>query len=820
MNIFKRSKQQPSTDDDILLNTDDSKRSSKLRASLIIRWMWIAFLALGGCIAIFMLLVYNGVIGYMPPIEELEDPHDKLASVVYASDGTTELGRYFAGAGNRVYTDYDALSPYVIDALIATEDVRFKSHSGIDFMALGRTMVKTILMGDKSSGGASTITQQLAKQLYSQPSSNIFKRAMQKPIEWMIALKLERFYTKDEILNMYLNRFDFLNNAVGIKTAANVYFGKEPGDLKCEEAAMLVGMLKNPSYFNPLRHAERTLNRRNVVLEQMEKDGKITKEECDSLKQLPLGLDYHKVDHKVGTAPYLREEIRRLMTAKKPERPDRSKYGNKMAYDIAMGNYNTDSTQWEENPLYGWIEKNPKPDGSYYNLYTDGLKIYSTIDLRMQDYAEEAVRKHLGETLQPAFFQEKKGQRNGPYTTNQSELSTKGVEQLIKNAIRQSERYRVMKLAGHSQEEIDQAFNTPVEMEVFAYVKEDGKTVPGSKTVTMTPRDSLLYMKSILRTGVMSMDPHTGNVKAYVGGPDFQWFQYDMVSRGKRQIGSTAKPFLYTLAMEQDFTPCSRFLNTQPTFNGWSPRNSGGGHIGEMVTLHWALTNSNNWISARLVNELKPINLANKMRVFGLTGHIEAYMPLCLGTVDVPVRDMVGAYTTFANKGIRTDPVFVTRIEDNQGNLIYNATPHRTEVTNEQSYWKILSMLMSVVESGTGASLRSRYGISAQMGGKTGTTNSNSDSWFMGFTPDLVTGVWVGGDERYIHFNTMALGQGARAALPVYGLYMQKVYADKSLPYSQDAKFEFPASFDACNGEHWDSGEVEVQTESVEGIFD
>ncbi|MDE6742180.1 MAG: penicillin-binding protein [Muribaculaceae bacterium] len=823
MNIFKSSKSKKSQDDDIPLFTDDQPEKTvkkRIRSIVIIRWMWIAFIALGGAIAVFMLLVYNGVIGYMPPIEELEDPHDKLASVVYASDGTTELGRYFAGAGNRVYTDYDALSPYVIDALIATEDVRFASHSGIDFMALGRTMVKTILMGDKSSGGASTITQQLAKQLYSQPSANMLKRAMQKPIEWMIALKLERFYTKDEILNMYLNRFDFLNNAVGIKTAANVYFGKEPGDLRCEEAAMLVGMLKNPSYYNPLRHAERTLNRRNTVLEQMEKAGKISKEECESLKQLPLGLDYHKVDHKVGTAPYLREEIRRLMTAKKPERPDRSKYDNKMAYDIAMGNYNTDSTQWEENPLYGWIEKNPKPDGSYYNLYTDGLKIYSTIDLRMQEYAEEAVRKHLGETLQPAFFQEKKGQKNGPYTTNQAELSTKGVEQLIKNAIRQTERYRVMKLAGLSQEEIDRAFNTPMEMEVFAYVKEDGKTVPGSKTVTMTPRDSLLYMKSILRTGVMSMDPHTGNVKAYVGGPDFQWFQYDMVSRGKRQIGSTAKPFLYTLAMEQDFTPCSHFLNTQPTFNGWSPRNSGGGHVGEMVTLHWALTNSNNWISARLVNELKPINLANKMRVFGLTGHIEAYMPLCLGTVDVPVRDMVGAYTTFANKGIRTDPVFVTKIEDNQGNVIYNATPHRTEVTSEQSYWKILSMLMSVVESGTGASLRSRYGISAQMGGKTGTTNSNSDSWFMGFTPDLVTGVWVGGDERYIHFNTMALGQGARAALPVYGLYMQKVYADKSLPYSQEAKFEFPADFDACKGEVWVSGPQEVQAESVEGIFD
>lgn len=820
MGIFRINRNKQATQDDLSLVAAPRHNAKSNRNRCIIKAMWISFLSLGGIIGLFLLLIYNGVIGYMPPIEELEDPHDKLASVVYASDGNTELGRYFAGAGNRVYTDYDALSPYVIQALIATEDIRFESHSGIDFMALGRAIVKTVMLGDKSSGGASTITQQLAKQLYSQPSSNMLKRAMQKPIEWMIALKLERFYTKDEILNMYLNRFDFLNNAVGIKTAANVYFGKEPGELKCEEAAMLIGMLKNPSYFNPLRHEERTCQRRNVVLEQMLKADMLTREEFDSLKALPLGLDYHKVDHKVGTAPYLREEIRRLMTSKRPKRPSRSDYNSRVAYDIAMGNYNTDSTQWEENPLYGWIEKNPKPDGSHYNLYTDGLRIFTAIDIRMQDYAEEAVRKHLGETLQPAFFKEKNGQRNGPYTTNTEELSSSGVQHLINNAIRQSERYRVMKIAGKSKEEIDQAFNTPVEMEIFAYVKEDGKVVQGSKTVTMTPRDSLLYMKSILRTGMMSMDPHNGYVKAYVGGPDFKWFQYDMVSRGKRQIGSTAKPFLYTLAMEQDFTPCSQFLNTQPTFNGWSPRNSGGGHVGEMVTLHWALTNSNNWISARLVNELKPINLANKMRMFGITGHIEAYMPLCLGTVDVPVRDMVAAYTTFANKGIRVDPVLVTRIEDNQGNLIYNATPHRTEVTNEESYWKILSMLLSVVESGTGASIKSRYGISAQMGGKTGTTNSNSDSWFMGFTPDLVTGVWVGGDERYIHFNTMALGQGARAALPIYGLYMQKVYADKKLPYRQDSKFIFPDSFDACGSEVWTDSNDEILTESVEGIFE
>ncbi|MEZ3531808.1 MAG: transglycosylase domain-containing protein [Muribaculaceae bacterium] len=791
-----------------------------IRNRRIVKFLWISFLSLGAIIALFLLLIYNGVIGYMPPIEELEDPHDKLASVVIASDGTTELGRYFAGAGNRVNSDYKTVSPYVIDALISTEDERYYDHSGIDFIALGRAGVKTLMMGNKSAGGGSTITQQLAKQLYSRPSSNMFKRALQKPIEWMISIKLERFYTKEEIINMYLNRFDFLNNAVGIKTAANVYFHKEPSELKAEEAAMLVGMLKNPSYFNPLRHAERTLERRNVVIDQMLKAGKLTKAEADSLKALPLGLDYHRVDHREGGAPYLREEIRMLMNAKKPVRPDRDKYKSNLGYILAMGQYNTDSTQWEENPLYGWILKNPKPDGTYYDIYTDGLKIYTTIDVKMQQYAEEAVYEHLGGTLQPAFFREKQGQKTGPYTTNQDELSHKGVMNLIKNAMKQTERWRVFKNAGMSEEEIEKTFHVPYKMDVFAYVKENGKHVPGSKTVTMTPYDSLLYMKSILRTGMMSMDPHNGYVKAYVGGPDFTYFQYDMVSRGRRQIGSTAKPFLYTLAMEQDFTPCSQFLNTQPTFGNWSPRNSGSARVGDMVDLRWALTNSNNWISARLVYALGAKSLANKMRMFGVTGHIDATLPLALGTVDVPVKEMVAAYTTFANKGLRVDPVFVTRIEDNQGNLIYSATPHRSEVTSEDAYYKILSILLNVVDSGTAASLRGRYGISAQMGGKTGTTNSNSDSWFMGFTPDLVTGVWVGGEERYIHFNTMALGQGARAALPIYGFYMQKVYADKKLPYSQDAKFEIPADFIACAGEVVEITESNEVEEVTEGIFD
>lgn len=791
------------------------------RSRKIVTWLWASFLGLGIVIMLVLLLIYNGVIGYMPPIEELEDPHSKLASVVYASDGTTELGRYFQGNANRVNNDYESVSPYVIDALISTEDVRFETHSGIDFMALGRTAVKTLMMGDKSSGGGSTITQQLAKQLYSEPSRNIFKRAMQKPIEWMIAIKLERFYTKEEILSMYLNRFDFLNNAVGIKTAANVYFGKEPSELKCEEAAMLIGMLKNPSYFNPLRHPERTRDRRNVVLDQMVKAGKLSAAEADSLKQLPMEIDYHKVDFHEGGAPYLREEIRKQMMAQKPVRPERSNYSSQLAYNIAYGNYTTDSLQWEINPLYGWVEKNPKPDGSKYNLYTDGLRIFTTIDTRMQEYAEEAVSQHLGGTLQPAFDAEKRGGAFGPYST--AGLSSSQAKKLIDAAMKQTHRWRVLKEAGVSEEEIRAGFNTKYDMEVFAYVKEGGKLKPGTKSVRMSPYDSLLYMKGILRTGLMSMDPVTGYVKAYVGGPDYTYFQYDMAGQGKRQIGSTVKPFLYSLAMEQeDYSPCYTILNTQPRYGNWSPRNSGGGRIGQNVDLKWALTTSNNWISAKLVYDLGAQNLANKMRMFGISGYIEASLPLCLGTADVSVKEMVGAYSTFSNNGLRVDPIFVTRIEDNQGNTIYSAMPHHEEVINETATADMVSMLMNVINSGTGASLRSKYGISAEMGGKTGTTNSNSDAWFVGFTPDLVTGVWVGGEERTIRFSSMAYGQGARAALPIYGLYMQKVYADPKLPYKQDAKFKMPAGYEPCwgSGTYTHTSDSETETETVPGIFD
>lgn len=774
----------------------------------LIKWLWILFGACWVLLILLLIFVYNGWIGYMPPVEELRNPTDKFATVVYSSDGE-ELGRYFRNTGNRVYADYNEISPNVINALIATEDSRFRDHSGIDLRAMGRVLVKTLILQQRNAGGGSTITQQLAKQLYSPNSAGIVERAFQKPIEWMIAVKLERFYSKDEIIKMYLNQFDFLYNAVGIKSAAHVYFGKDPVDLTIEEAAMLVGMVKNPSYYNPVRKPERTLERRNTVLSQMEKAGMITEAELDSLSKIPLNINFHKVDHKEGPAPYFREELRRMLTAKKPER---SSY-----FEWEKQKYVDDSIAWENNPLFGWIEKTPKPDGSKYDIYTDGLKIYTTIDSRMQRYAEEAVLEHMKQ-LQKQFFREKRGVRNAPYTTNRGELSEEQLQSLISRAIKQTDRYRLMKKAGIPESEIQRAFNTPAEMRIFSY--------EGTIDTVMTPRDSVLYNKHFLRTGFMSMDPLSGHVKAYVGGPNFSNFQYDMVSTGRRQIGSTIKPFLYTYAMEEGFTPCDEFLNEQPTINDengrpWSPRNAGSARVGEMVDLRWALTNSNNWISARLMEQLSPAQLVRNMHNFGITNHIDPVISLCLGPCEVSVYEMVGAYTAFANKGMRAQPMFVTAIADASGNIISEFSPKHTEVISEKAYFKMLSLLQGVVDGGTGNRLRRPpYNITAPMGGKTGTTNSNSDGWFMGFTPQLVSGVWVGGEERFIHFNTMAYGQGASMALPIYGLYMQKVYADKSLPYTQTAQFPV-ASFDLCEKEFGEvSDDPDQVEESISGIFD
>lgn len=757
-------------------------------------------------------MIYHGYIGYMPPVEGLLNPEDRFASRLFTSDGV-EMGRFYQSRNNRVYADYSEISPNVINALIATEDERFMQHSGIDIMALSRVLFKTILLRQKNAGGGSTITQQLAKQLYSPESDGLMDRFIQKPVEWAIAVKLERYYTKEEIIKMYLNQFDFLNNAVGIKTAAHVYFNTTPDSLKIEQAAMLVGMAKNPSLYNPARadRKDAAVGRRNVVLQQMLKADLITEAECDSLCALPLEVKFTKVDHKDGIAPYFREAVRLMMQAKEPRRGDYPDWDQQRFVD--------DSIQWATNPLYGWVEKNPKPDGTKYNIYTDGLRIYTSIDSRMQKYAEEAVIDHLKNTLQPQFDREK-GSR-GPYTTNSAELGQLTPRKLIDRAIRQSERYRVLKNAGMSDAEIMEEFDKPVDMTVFSY---DG----GQVQKTMSPRDSVVYQKMFLRAGFMSMDPLTGQVKAYVGGPNFHFFQYDMAGVGRRQIGSTVKPFLYTYAFEEGFTPCDMFLNAQPsitlpTGEVWAPRNTGHARIGEMVDLYWALTNSNNWISARLMSELSPSTLARTMHTFGITNHLDPVVSLCLGPCDVSVREMVTAYTAFSNKGLRVDPIYVTKITDNNGNVISEFTPQYTEVMSQEAYFKMVNILQNVINSGTGSRLRrAPYNITAVMGGKTGTTNYNADGWFMGFTPNLVSGVWVGGDERYIHFNRMAQGQGAAMALPIYGLYMKKVYADKSLPYSQTLQFPEPsAGFSPCYKESYgDAPAAETPVEAIDNAFE
>lgn len=761
----------------------------------IIKALWIFLAVIVLAIVIVFVSISKGWIGYMPPVEELENPSYKFATEIFSEDEKV-LGTWSYSKENRVYTAYKDLSPSIINALIATEDVRFVEHSGIDAKALFRAFVKRGLMFQKNAGGGSTLSQQLAKQLFTENvARNTLQRLFQKPIEWVIAVKLERYYTKEEILSMYLNKFDFLNNAVGIKTAAYTYFGCEPKDLKIEEAATLVGMCKNPSLYNPVRFNERSRGRRNVVLEQMRKAGYITDAECDSLQALPLKLTYNRVDHKEGLATYFREYLRGVMTAPKPVRSDYRGWQMQKFYE--------DSIAWETNPLYGWCAKNKKKDGTNYNIYTDGLKIYTTINSRMQQYAEDAVKEHLGDYLQPVFFKEKEGSKNAPYARS---LPEKRVEELLTKAMKQTERYRLMKEAGASEQQIRKAFDTPEEMTVFSW--------KGDKDTIMTPMDSIRYYKSFLRTGFMSMDPANGHVKAYVGGPNYVYFQYDMAMVGRRQVGSTIKPYLYTLAMENGFSPCDQARHVEQTLideNGtpWTPRNANDKRYGEMVTLKWGLANSDNWISAYLMGKLNPYDLVRLIHSFGVRNKaIDPVVSLCLGPCEISVGEMVSAYTAFANKGIRVAPLFVTRIEDSDGNVISTFAPQMEEVISASSTYKMLVMLRAVINEGTGGRVR-RYGITADMGGKTGTTNDNSDAWFMGFTPSLVSGCWVGGDERDIHFGRMTYGQGAAAALPIWAMYMKKVYDDPTLGYDQQERFKLPERFDPCAGSETPDGEVE-----------
>lgn len=747
-----------------------------------VRILWGLLFASFVFVAVAFTSIWFGWIGYMPDIADLQNPISRYASQVYSVDGKI-LGTYNMNRENRVHVDYSSLSPYLVQALIATEDERFYEHSGIDFIALTRAVIKRGLLGQKSAGGGSTITQQLAKQLYSSTAKSTLERMMQKPIEWVIAIKLERFYTKEEIITMYLNYFDFLHNAVGIKTASDVYFRKEPKNLSLTEAATLIGLCKNPSYFNPVRYPERCTERRNVVLGQMHKVGYISDDEYAKAESEPLDLNFHRIDHKDGIATYFREFLRQYIMAKKPDLKDYPSW-NRVQYSI-------DSTAWENDPLYGWCNKNYKKNGEHYNVYTDGLKIFTTIDSRMQRYAEEAVLQHVGYYLQPAFSKENRSKPNAPFTNALTASEVKGI---LDRSIRQSERYRAMKELGATDDEIQKAFRTPVEMSVFTY--------HGAVDTVMTPLDSIRYIKSFLRSGFVSMDPRNGTVKAYVGGVDFTHFTYDMATQGRRQVGSTIKPFLYALCMSNGMSPCDVAPNVQRSYGNWTPRNGSKARYGQMVTLKWGLAQSNNWISAYLMSRLNPQDFLRILNDFGINTY-GAYpsMVLCLGPNEVSVCEMVSAYTTFANHGIHCYPMFVSKIEDNEGNVVATFQPRMNEVISEESAYKMIEMLRAVMNGGTGSRMRYKYNIECDMGGKTGTTNRNADAWFMGFTPSLVSGCWVGGEDRDIHFDSTRMGQGANMALPVWAYFMKRVFADRSLGYDPNEKFDIPEEFNPCSSE-------------------
>lgn len=758
-----------------------------------VRFLWTVLVLVVLFAAVAFTAIAKGWIGYMPPVEDLQNPIDRFATQVYSADGKI-MGTWNYNKENRICVDFSQLSPSLVQALIATEDVRFYDHSGIDFYALGRAVVKRGILGQVNAGGGSTITQQLAKQLYSGTAHSVTERMLQKPIEWVIAVQLERNYTKDEIIALYLNYFDFLHNAVGIKTAANTYFGKEPRNLTVTESAMLIGLCKNPSYYNPVRNPERCRERRNVVLMQMMKAGFLTQAQYDQYSAEPLKLNFHVADHKDGIATYFREFLRLYMTMEKPRRADYPSWN--------MVKFYQDSVNWATDPLCGWCHKNTKKDGTPYNVYADGLKVFTTIDSRMQEYAEKAVRDHVVKFLQPAFDRENRGKKTAPFS---GKLTSSQVNQILMRSVRQSERYRVMKADGASEADIRKAFRTPTEMTVFTY--------HGEIDTTMTPLDSIRYYKSFLRTGFLSMSPVDGAVKAYVGGMDFIHFKYDMCMEGRRQVGSTIKPFLYSLAMENGFSPCDMAPNVQQTYivagQRWTPRNASRRRYGQMVTLKWGLAQSNNWISAYLMSKLNPQAFVDLLHEYGVNNpDIHPSMALCLGPCDISVAEMVSAYTAFVNHGIRCAPLFVTKIEDNEGNVIARFQPRMNEVISAESANKMLYMLKGVVDGGTAGRLRFRYNMKGEIGGKTGTTNNNSDAWFIGVTPELVSGVWVGGDDRDIHFDSMRMGQGATMALPIWAYYMRRVFADTDLGYRESAVFDLPKDYNPC-GAVADSIEVD-----------
>ena len=747
-------------------------------------WFWALFIFPFVVAIILFVLISNEKLGPMPSFSELENPEYYLAAEVYSEDGVL-LGKI--SIENRTWTEFKDFSHYLTEALIAMEDIRYNRHSGIDIRGLGRAAIRTILLG-QSTGGGSTITQQLAKQLYPRDTTRNsalvrkIKLGVSKFKEWQTAVKLERSYTKEEIITMYLNKFDFSYNAIGIRSAAKVYFNTTPDSLNLQESAVLIGMLKASTRYNPVRNYDLMLQRRNVVISQMAKYGYITPFVADSVKKLAIEVDFKVEDHNTGLATYLREYIRNTMN--KPE-PDRNKYFQQSSYDDALW-------EWENNPLYGWCNKNKKPDGTTYNVYKDGLKIYTTINSRMQQYAEEALAEHLSNEVQPDFYKRAKGFKNPPYS---DDLTKKEIDELIMTSLKQSDRYYIMRARGIPEDSILLAFNTRVKMKVFSW--------KGDIDTTMTPLDSIWYYKFFIRSAFMVEDPHNGNVKAYVGGPDFRYFKYDAVTQQKKQVGSTIKPFLYTIAMQNGYSPCDEVENIPRSFDlpgdsiPWTPRSSGPKkYHGKMVTLAWGLANSENYISAWLMQQFKPTAVADLMRKMGVRSFIDPQPSIFLGTSDIKLEEMVGAYGTFANKGVYTRPMYVTRIEDKNGNTISRFTQKIEEVLTEDQAYLMLYLLQNVVLRGTALRMRNEpYNFRNQMGGKTGTTQNHSNGWYMGVTPNLVGGVWSGWEDQAIHFETLDEGQGANMALPIMAIFLKKVYADPQFGIMEADEFERPVNF-------------------------
>lgn len=755
--------------------------SQRLNTRKAVKWLWIIVAAPFAFLFLMLGLTAIGLFGKLPSFEELENPKSNLATEIYSEDGKL-IGSFFVQ--NRSFVDYKDLNDTLVAALIATEDKRYYGHSGIDMVSLARVAVKTISLGNRDQGGGSTLTQQLAKNLFPRDDwysygtvrrySKLFTFKLK---EWITALKLEYNYTKEEIIAMYLNTVEFGSNAYGIKSAAHTFFNKEPSQLTVNEAATLVGVVNAPTWYSPVRNPERSLNRRNTVLSRMVAEGFLTKAERDSLAELPIVLDYHPISHNQGTGTYFREMLRMVMSAK---RPVRSQY-------VEEWDYEQELKRWETNPIYGWIHKNTKPDGTQYNIYRDGLKIYTTINASMQQYAEEALWERLSQEIQPAMDAQIKSTNIVFRNTKQADI-----DKILDRAMVQSDRYRFMKEDGATEEEIRQVFNTPVQTKLFTY--------KGDIDTLLSPRDSILHHKKIMRASFMAMDPSDGHVKAYVGGPDFRYFKYDMVKQGKRQVGSTIKPFIYTFAIDHlGYTPCTLVPNLPTTIEtdtgeAWQPKEASSNpdiYTGELKPLKWGLANSRNNYSAWIMKQAKqPAAVADFIHKMGIMSYIYPVYALCLGTPDFSLFEMIGAYGTYANRGVFTEPIFVTRIEDKYGNLITSFQPKTSDAISEQTAYTMLGMLKNVINAGTAGRLRGTYGFTGDMGGKTGTSQNNSDAWFIGVTPKLVAGAWVGGEDPSV--GLWRRGEGSALALPIFGEFMKKVYADPRLGITQDDKFPVP----------------------------